>query len=230
MTSGSFSNYYDKESITASVGRGDHRTVIGGMWDAIGDLQMNFLRARGLVEESRLLDIGCGSLRLGIRAVEFLSAGNYWGTDLNPALLDAGYDREIVPAELRDKLPRSHLVTDGNFSFPGIPSNIDFAIATSVFTHLPLNHMRLCLTNLARHVKSPCRFYFTIFTPPNGRSVTQSHVQPKGGVTTHTDRDPYHYTFADVEHAAKGTDWALRFIGEWQHPRNQMIVEAVKAL
>ena len=33
--------------------------------------------------------------------------------------------------------------------------------AQSVFTHLPLNHLRLCLANLARRLVTPCRFYFT---------------------------------------------------------------------
>jgi SAM-dependent methyltransferase len=220
--------YYNKAEVAEAVGRGDHRDFIGGMWDEIGKLQLDFLRVQGVNPDNTLLDIGCGSLRLGIRAVEFLKPAKYWGTDLAPELLAAGYEREIIPSGLSDKLPRSHLIADGDFTFPGVPPRIDFAIAQSVFTHLPLNHIRLCLANLGRHIASPCTFFFTVFTPPNGLSPTESHSQPKGGVVTHPHRDPYHYSVADLHHAAAGTSWSIEFIGDWNHPRNQMMVRATK--
>ena len=193
-----FSDYYDDNFVAAAIGRGEHREVIGGMWDEIGELQIHYLKSLGLKPEDRLLDIGCGSLRLGVRAVEFLDSGNYWGTDLSGELLNAGYEKEIVPVGLTAKLPRSHLIVDDGFNFPGVPRDIDFAIAQSVFTHLPLNHMRVCLARLGRHVTSACTFLFTIFVPPDGLSVMDSHRQPIGGVVTHPDRDPFHYSTADL--------------------------------
>ena len=225
---GEFSGYYDPKLVAAAIERGEHRSFVGGMWDEIGCLQLDFLKAHGLTPNSTLLDIGCGSLRLGVRAVDYLGPGKYWGTDLNVELLDAGYESEIRPAGLIGKLPRSNLVVDGDFSFPQIPRSFDFAIAQSVFTHLPLNHMRLCLARLASHVESPCKFFFTVFTPASGATVTDSSQQPVGGVVTHPHRDPYHYTVADVKYAAWGTPWCIDFIGAWSHPRNQMMVKATK--
>lgn len=222
------SNYYNKAAMAAAVERGDHRDVIGGRWDEIGDLQLAYLQANGLTPESKLLDIGCGSLRLGARAVDYLEPGNYWGTDLNAVLLDAGYEKEIVPAGLAEKLPRSHLIADEEFAFSGIPADVDFAIATSVFTHLPLNHMRLCLANLAQRVTSACTFYFTLFTPPEGMPVTGTYDQAKGGKRTYPHRDPYHYAVADLQYAAEETPWTVTYIGEWGHPRNQMMAKAEK--
>ncbi len=140
------SSYYDKSAVAAGASQGAHRDIIGGLWNEIGDLQLEFLRSNGMTKDSQLLDIGCGSLRLGVRATDFLNSGHYWGTDLNESLLDAGYDKEIVPAGLADKLPRENLVRDGDFNFPGIPHRIDFAIAQSLFTHLPINRLRLCLS------------------------------------------------------------------------------------
>jgi SAM-dependent methyltransferase len=223
------SAYYDEDFIAAAVARGEHRNVIGGLWDEIGDLQLGFLKSRGLAPQDSLLDIGCGSLRLGVRAVEFLESGNYWGTDLSPALLDAGYEREIVPLGLDAKLPRTNLVVDERFAFPGIPSAIDFVIAQSVFTHLPLKHLRVCLERLACHVLTPCAFFFTVFIPPRGLSAMQSHSQPRGGKVTHPDRDPYHFGIEDLHDAATGTPWSIEFIGDWNHPRNQMMVRAHKS-
>lgn len=229
MQTSAISNYYNEPAMADAVRRGEHREVIGSLWDEIGDLQLRFLEANGMAPSSTLLDIGCGSLRLGVRAVDYLDSGNYWGTDLNPVLLDAGYEKEIIPAGLAGKLPRSHLMADGEFAFAGIPTSIDFAIATSVFTHLPFNYMRLCLANLARHVVSPCTLLFTVFVPPDGLSVTESHRQPRGGKLTHPHRDPYHYSVGDVRYAAAQTPWSVDFIGDWDHPRNQMMVKATKA-
>jgi SAM-dependent methyltransferase len=223
------SAYYDENLVAAAVAKGEHRSIIGGLWDELGDLQLAFLRSQGLVPQDILLDIGCGSLRLGVRAVEFLDSGNYWGTDLSPALLDAGYEQEIVPLGLSAKLPRANLVVDERFSFPGIPTAIDFVIAQSVFTHLPLKHLRECLVKLADLVISPCTFFFTVFVPPAGLSAMQSHLQPRGGKLTHPDRDPYHYAIEDLHSVAAGTPWSIEFIGDWNHPRNQMMVKARKA-
>ena len=53
--------------------------MVGGMWDEIGRLQFEFLRARGLKADHWLLDIGCGCLRGGIHAIKYLKTGNYYG-------------------------------------------------------------------------------------------------------------------------------------------------------
>lgn len=221
------SGYYDKRLIVQQIEEGRHRNVIGGLWDEIGDLQLNWLVTQGMEPHHKLLDVGCGSLRLGVRAVNHLAAGNYWGTDLVAELMQAGYDKEIVPASLADKLPRENLVTDSDFTFEGVPADIDYAMATSVFTHLPLNHLRLCLANLGAKLTSRCRFYFTIFTPPEGAPVTGSYQQNERAVS-YPHKDPYHYIPEDLEYAAKGLPWDITYIGDWGHPRNQKIALATR--
>lgn len=218
------SSYYDENAMRATVAQKKHRAIIGGLWDELGTLQLNFLKSQGLQPQHRLLDIGCGCLRLGVPAVAFLNAGNYFGTDLNEAFLDAGYSDEILPAELGWKLPRSHLVTDREFTFSGIPKHIDFAIAQSVFTHLPLNHMRLCLARLAEHLEGPCTFFFTVFLAPEGQEMKPLEQYP--GIVTHPHKDPYHYTTEDILHAAAGLPWDIDVVGSWNHPRNQTMVRA----
>lgn len=217
------SSYYDQCEIAQHVSQGEHRELIGGLWDEIGSLQIEFLRANGLCPEHRLLDIGCGSLRLGVRAVDYLNADNYWGTDINESLLASGYEREIVPAGLAHKLPRDHLVVDGEFAFNNIPRSFDFAIAQSLFTHLPLNHMRLCLANLATQVVGPCTFFLTVFIATD-ELVSRPMTHHPGGAFTFPHRDPYHCTEADLYHLARGLPWSVDFLGDWNHPRNQKMV------
>src|SRR3979409_2149502 len=61
----------------------DHRAAVGGRWEEIGELQFQFLRTHGLEPQHRLLDIGCGSLRGGVRFVSYLDPGNYFGIDIS---------------------------------------------------------------------------------------------------------------------------------------------------
>ncbi|MBK74248.1 MAG: methyltransferase type 12 [Henriciella sp.] len=219
-----YSAYYDRAVVADAVEGQQHREIIGGMWEEIGTLQMDMLLDAGLQPQHRLLDIGCGSLRLGVKAASYLDPENYWGTDLNENLLDAGYEREIIPLGLRDRLPRENLVADEDFDFTGVPDTIDFAIAQSVFTHLPLSFLRKCLKNLAGHLKGEATLFVTVFLAPEPQfdePLQQSH----GGVTTFPNRDPYHYTLSQLTEVTEGLPWHAEFIGEWHHPRNQQLVK-----
>jgi len=221
------SHYDDHENIDKEVAAGRHRELIGGLWEEIGALQLNFLQANGLTSQSKLLDIGCGSLRLGVRAVAYLEAGTYWGTEINESLMIAGYEKEILPSGLADKLPRGNLVLDTEFTFAGVPRNFDFVIAQSVFTHLPLNHLRLCLANLAEHIEGPCKFFVTLFVIPEEK-LSKPYKHHPGGITTYPHRDPYHYARSDLHHVISGLPWTVEYIGDWNHPRNQMMVRFTK--
>ena len=71
---------YDDPAIVASqVRAGQHREMIGGLWDEMGQLQFDFMCARGLLPEHRLLDLGCGALRGGVHFARYLQPGKYYG-------------------------------------------------------------------------------------------------------------------------------------------------------
>lgn len=95
---------YAKPLPKAAIRKGRHRTRVGGQWDELGELQLEFMIAQGLRPEHRLLDVGCGALRAGIRFVDYLQPAGYYGIDINQTLLDAGFEREL-PEHLRSKLP-----------------------------------------------------------------------------------------------------------------------------
>lgn len=61
----------------------DPKAAIGGMWEEIGQLQIDFLKSEGLLPAHRLLDIGCGTLRGGRHFIGYLDAGRYTGTELS---------------------------------------------------------------------------------------------------------------------------------------------------
>jgi SAM-dependent methyltransferase len=214
------SRYYDDEAVLAEVRAGNHRELIGGLWDELGHLQLDFLLAQGLERRHRLLDVGCGSLRAGVHLVRYLDPGNYFGIDLQEPLINAGYEREIRPAKLADRLPRRNLRASGTFD-AAFASPIDIALATSVFTHLPFNHLRWCLEALEPVVRGGGRFFVTYFEVADEHRFSEPLKHSPGDVVTMPASDPYHYRPRDILHAAAQTGWAGRIIGSWNHPRDQ---------
>lgn len=150
---------------------------------------MAALLAAGMTPQDHLLDIGCGSLRLGHKAVPYLDPGHYWGTDASLALMRHGRLTELPdPA----RLPEDHLVEDATFAFPGIPDTITLAIAFGVFTHLPHADLATALTNL-RRFPNLRTVLFTVFL-----SDAPGPTRQPDGVVTHPDRPPYHVPEAEV--------------------------------
>jgi hypothetical protein len=211
------SRYYDKTMLEAQVRAGLHREAVGGLWEEIGQLQADFLVAQGLMPHHRLLDIGCGSLRGGVKLIRYLDAGHYAGVDLHESLLNAGYDIELAAAGLTHKLPRSNLVAGGEFDFSWCPMQVDFALAQSVFTALPLNHLRICLERLPAFMASGGKFFVSIFEVPDDHPTHKPFRHPSG-LISHGAGEPYHYRFADVEFCCRTLPWRAVGIGEWGHP------------
>ncbi|MEZ5887606.1 MAG: class I SAM-dependent methyltransferase [Paracoccaceae bacterium] len=204
-----------------ALARGRHRDIVGGRWDETGRLQLAILRREGLEPRHRLLDIGCGSLRLGSRAVPFLDPGHYWGTDLSGALMQRGHELEL---EAKDRLPPQQLIEDGGFAFPGVPGTIDYAIAFAVFTHLPDAMLALGLSRIRAAFPALNRLLFTIFLAPE-TGADGPHRQPDG-VVTHPDRAPWHLPLATVEAHARAAGFALTRLPD-RLPRGQVLFRAL---
>lgn len=219
--------YDDFDSVAHQVARGNHREVVGGLWEKLGRLQLDFLVSRGLAPHHRLLDLGCGCLRASVLLVDYLESGHYFGIDVNQPLLDAGR-RELAAAGLEHKLPLGNLVCSGSFDLSAFAEAFDFALAQSLFTHLPLNSIRTCLERLPPAMKPGGLLFATYFERtrawPEGHEITHP-----GGITTHSDRDPYHYTVADFAHLCAGLPWTLEPIGDWGHPRDQKMLAFSRA-
>ena len=225
------SGYYNQERIRKAVERGEHRNLVGGLWDEIGELTIQFLIEHGLQPEHSVLDVGCGCLRVGVHLARYLDPGRYFGTDINNDLLDAGYSIELTQQGLQAKVPRDHLLCDGAFELDRLPTSepFDVVLAQSVFTHLPANHIRLCLHNLVSVTRPGTTFYATVFLCPDDIDWTQPLLHQPGGKTSHAAQDPYHYTFDDVRSFTRGLPWNLDSISDWNHPRNQMMATFVRS-
>jgi SAM-dependent methyltransferase len=216
--------YYDESYIQQQLKLGKHRQVVGGLWEEIGALQLEFMKGRGLQPDDLLLDVGCGSLRAGVKFVEYLNRGRYFGIDISPSLLEAGYAQEIASRpDLADKLPWENLKCTGHFDAVSFGRQFHYALAQSVFTHLTLNSIRLCFENLQPVVSAGGKFYATYFRITDDQPAGVSR-QNESGIVTCGHNDPYHYRVADFQHLIRGLPWTLDEELDWEHPRGQRML------
>lgn len=217
-------NEYGTQLTAEEIAAGKHRQFVGGMWDEIGQLQFEFLKSQGLLPQHRLADVGCGALRGGIHFVRYLDNSNYYGIDLNASLIEAAH-KELQVAGLADK--NANLFVTDKFELPW-EEQFDFALAVSVFTHLYANQIAICLKRVQQRLAPKGKFYATFFQAPGPVHLDQICHQP-GGFITHYNRDPFHYSFAEMEALAKFTGLSATLIGDWKHPRHQQMLCFSKA-
>jgi SAM-dependent methyltransferase len=193
-----------------------HRKRVGGKWEEIGKLQIDFLSLQGLKPSDKFLDVGCGSFRAGRHIVDYLEPAHYYGIDINHDLISVGYDHELTQAQ-RDKLPIENLRVTDRFDAE-FESPFDMAIAQSIFTHVPLNLVRLCLHRVGRALRPGGTLFATFHEAPNTTPVDARHNRH------FQERNPYWYYRRDMRWAARGSLLSFRYIGDWNHPRGQRMI------
>jgi SAM-dependent methyltransferase len=212
--------YSERAFSAEEIAQGKHRSFIGGHWDTHGQHQVDFLVANGLKPEHTFLDVGCGCFRAGRFLVDLLEPGHYYGIDANLGLLQAGYEHEFTD-EQRARVPVANLRANDRFNCD-FGATFDMAIAQSVFTHVSLNHMRLCLYRVAQQIRPGGKFYVTFYE--QGPNTPLDKLKP-GGRHMFTERNPYWYYRSDLKWVARVAPWKFRYIGDWGHPNKQMMVE-----
>ena len=218
-------NQYWRQLTPEHIAAGEHRRFVGGMWEEIGELQFRFLENEGLRAHHRLLDVGCGALRGGVRFVRYLDPGNYYGLDLNASLIEAGRV-ELDLAGLSNR--GAHLLADDSFRVDRFGTRFDFALAVSLFTHLPMNQIGRCLARVGEVLEADGVFYATFFQAPAPLHLDTVTHEP-GGVVTNYDKDPYHYAFDEMRWIGDLAGLQAELIGEWGHQRGQKMLRFVKA-
>jgi hypothetical protein len=152
-----------------------------------------------------LLDIACGALRGGLHFIPYLDAGNYLGIDKEALLIERGL-RDELPAQVREA-KRPELVVSDRFEFERFSKRPDFALAQSLFTHLPPEWIELCLTRLRQVATPHCRLFATFF-------LTPEHWENPG--TPH-DHLLWFYTQVEMLEFGRRTGWKGRYVGDWNH-------------
>jgi SAM-dependent methyltransferase len=102
-----------------------HHNQYGRPW-ILGRYMFDFLVESGLRPEHRLLDFGCGALRLGVWAIDYLGPGNYFGVDSHLESLEAGAAYEIPLHALESKRPR--LLWSQDFALSHFGTQFDWIV------------------------------------------------------------------------------------------------------
>ena len=195
-----------------------HRKYVGGLWDEIGELQYNFLIGRGLLPEHYLIDVACGSLRLGVKAIPYLDSGHYLGIEKEQALLDAGVEMELGRETCLQKCPV--LLQSAGFEFEKFGMKGNYAIAQSLFTHLTPELVERCFARLFPALVPGGKFYATYnLNDGSYRNPAKPH-----------DHACFSYTEARICAFGASAGFRSSYLGGWGHPRMQVICEYVRPL
>ncbi len=199
-----------QESLGVGLKPGDahYRAYVGPPedYDLIAAMTFNLLTTLGLRQHHSLLDVGCGSLRIGRLLIPYLNRGKYFGVEPNEWLVKEGIKRELGEALLQIKHP--------TFFFSNSPETIaqakvsfDFALAQSIFSHCGLDLIKNWLSAISRSLAQNGGLIAT-FLIGEEDSPKMGWIYP----------DCVDYRPATLEQAA--ADVNLRFqILDWKHPR-----------
>jgi hypothetical protein len=125
-------------------------------FELTGSEHFIYLLAAGLTPQSKLVDLGCGVLRLGYWLIHFLDPLCYCGIEPHPQRLAMGIDT-ILEAEVREfKRPRFHSTADFDTSVFG--EKFDFFLAYSIWTHASKQQIRTMLDAFLRDSKDEAVF------------------------------------------------------------------------
>ncbi|MBA2681854.1 MAG: class I SAM-dependent methyltransferase [Ktedonobacteraceae bacterium] len=189
-----------------------HRSYVGGLWDEIGKLQFDFLLKEGLQPYHYLVDIACGSLRAGLHFIPYLETGHYLGIEKEESLIQAGIEKELSKEVYELKKPC--FVVSSAFEFDKFKLQPDYALAQSLFTHLPPSYIHLCFKNLRGCIHDDGVFYATFW------EVETERANP----SKPNDRGFFGYTQQQMESFGSRNGWKPEYIGDWHHPRGQKMV------
>jgi hypothetical protein len=199
----------ENERAGAGLRAGDrhYRAYVGPPedYDLVAAMTFNLLTSLGLRQHHRLLDIGCGSLRLGRLLIPYLNPSGYFGVEPNKWLVDDGIANELGADLIRLKRPTiCYGDTLGSFSEP---LRLDFALAQSIFSHCSQRLIGAWLADVRSHLTETGALLAT-FIPAETDFTGDGWIYPSC----------VHYRPATL--AALAAEQGLQFTTlDWHHPR-----------
>jgi SAM-dependent methyltransferase len=200
----------EPESLGVGLKPGDthYRAYVGPPedYDLIAAMTFNLLTTLGLRQYHSLLDVGCGSLRIGRLLIPYLNRGKYFGVEPNEWLVREGIKRELGEAVLEIKRP-TFFFSDSPEAITKAKVLFHFVLAQSIFSHCGLDLIKDWLSTISRSLGEDGALVGT-FLIGEGDSPKMGWIYP----------DCVNYRPATLERAA--ADVNLRFeILDWKHPR-----------
>ncbi|GER30489.1 S-adenosylmethionine-dependent methyltransferase [Striga asiatica] len=116
----------------------EHHSNYGEPWAGGRDVFEFLAGSANLTPESRVLEIGCGTLRVGLHFIRFLNSERYHCLERDELSLMAALRYELPSQGLLQKRPlivKGEDMDFGRFGFTGV--TYDLIYASAVFLHMP---------------------------------------------------------------------------------------------
>lgn len=160
----------------------NHRAYVGPeeKFYTFGAKMFLTLVEAGLLPEHKVLDVGCGSLRVGRELIPYLDESCYYGIEPNVEQMKAGYTELSEAAML--KLPTFHHSSDfttredlANYYNEMWPEVFDWVLAIQVFIHCGPDQLRDFLQKMSGQAK---QIFITLKIDEESSQV--AHGKPLG--------------------------------------------------
>jgi cyclopropane fatty-acyl-phospholipid synthase-like methyltransferase len=200
----------DRENLGLGLKPGDphYRAYVGPPedYDLIAAMTFNLLTTLGLRQHHSLLDVGCGSLRIGRLLIPYLNRGKYFGVEPNEWLVEEGIRRELGQSLVEIKRP-TFFFTDSPEAIAQAKAAFNFAVAQSIFSHCGLDLIKAWLEATSRSLAEDGALVATFL-------IGEQNAMQTGWIYP----DCVNYQPATLKRAAAEVN--LRFeILNWKHPR-----------
>ena len=205
----------DEQSIIDQMG---HRQFIGKEYEQEGRRQFEVVRQLGVTQQTRFLDVACGSLRLGRHLIPYLEAGAYFGIEQHQALVDAGLKYEIDADVVTEKLPTFYVNSEFDL---GDLQDIEIAWANSLFSHLVEKDILICLANVEKALANGGVFYTTFFEGKRNRFTQMFGSHSLVG---------FLYTKEQMMHFGRTAGFEARYLEDVKNSRGQSTMAFKKVI
>lgn len=172
------------------------------------------------------LDIGAGDLILGERLEETGVPKKFYIQDLSETSLEAGLQRV---KSLGIDISVFHKLVSDDFNFDEIEdAELDSAFSNSLFSHLSINSIVLCLRRLRPKMKVGTSYYSSMIVLPDNSEdmVYDWHYlkTPGSGVISYSNKDPFHYTENTIKNLQIfSTGFVVTEIHDYGHPFQKLV-------
>ena len=160
-------------------------------FEQAGREQLIALLQEGLHPESKVLEIGCGCLRIAYWLIRFLDPGCYHG--IEPARQRVEYGRQYLFAAVEEDLKQPRFDFNADFDSSVFDERFDFFLARSIWTHACKRQIEATLDSFIRDA-TPTGIFLTSYLPAQSAEddyqgdhcVGTSHESDTPGVIRHS--------------------------------------------
>lgn len=158
--------------------KAEYRKHVGpeALYDLIAANQFIALIKNGLREHHFVLDVGCGSLRVGRLLINYLLPERYFGIEPNKEVIRAAIKKEIgLELEMLKAFAICH---DADFNLNYYPVIYDYILAHSIFSHATKAQLEKCIAKAKKVLHPDGKFLATYIEGPDNEA--ESWTYPAG--------------------------------------------------